>query len=206
MIVAGVTDRNQIKAALNVTEPTLQKDLTWIYEQWNEQDRERAAVLKNLRTEQLEDTMRKAMVGYTRSTEEQKEVAVTTVPERCGICHGLGTIGEDHDWCEHCEGSGKVMVESNKVTSKTKPGDVGFLSEARKCIQELIKMEGHHAPKAAVVAVDITEQKIHTHKIAGQAIPADLLLDAMEVLTKIENAQKKAAIEAVSEEVDEDNV
>lgn len=188
-IIAGDKDRNQICEDFKISQATYYKDLDAIHKEWRELTKERAEELLLLRTNQLEEIFKQAMLDHVKSMEEELEIRITKAPEKCPLCRGRGWVQEEDYTCERCDGEGFIYIQTTqRKLSFPKAGDASYLNEARKALEQLIKIEGHNAP----VEMTTTERKIHTHLIAGQDIPNELLLDAMEAYARVERAKKKA--------------
>jgi hypothetical protein len=198
MLLAGVSNRYEMAAALGCKEFQIAEAVKQVYKAWKEQDSDPEGT-RSLRMRMYENLYREALNSFRMST--QKQIGEQEVVEDCEYCDGMGKVEERPNEFHDC-----AMCRDGKVTNKEPvmmrvPGDVGFLRLAKDILNEITKYEGSGTMQVSARSMLMSAQQIGGKDPALQArvdemvieAPAETLLRAMTVIDELQRAEQDKA-------------
>lgn len=204
LLLNGVTNQRQLAAAMGVSQQAIGHRIRDIYKRWKEEAKEQEGYLRELRINQLNMVMQKALNAYELSS----KIEVNTTEEHdCGECAGTGQLEEmpgEFDPCMYCSGTGKIEEDVVKVVEQ--PGDVAYLKLTKELISEMGKLDGIYpmtsslrsSARAVVSATDSTGnleiraevEKLYYNSDDEVILIAKGMIEEMERKAKARNSDK----------------
>ena len=160
-LLRGETSRGKIAHALGVTTPTVFHDIEVVHQKWADEDLKRTRDRRNYRIRQTALLLQQNLNSFEISRRSQVQTMTTWHEEKCKICKGTGMVDGSEVWCPECNGEGIVRIETVTERQVGNAGDVAFLEAARKCLQDMAKLEGLHARKGRPKG---EQSEVHFHK------------------------------------------
>lgn len=205
-MLAGVTRYAELAAKYGVSEMTICNYVKEILAEMRKRYEEQLPSQKRLMEERLMATYAQAEESYQLSKQNAVETHTAYAWVKCKSCKGSGWEGgrapkrdEDGDWCEACEGSGKVMEEQVTTRVKGQAGDSAHLAVKLAAIKEWNKLHGNYPAKP--------KEELDVNVRAGMdlsGVPGDMLLQAMSAMARLREAAKAKAIDVESKEAGSD--
>lgn len=206
LLLQGVTNQSQIASALGCTQPSISRYVKEIQDRWKNQASEDTAHLKAQRIRQLETVMGMAFKSFEIS--QQNKIETTTKTETCGDCIDgeIKRIGKGTKECPRCQGTGKIVSESQKQVGQA--GDAKYLSLIKDLIVELSKLEGHYPSNGKITA--LTKERFEGEigerlEEFSIELPMEDLITAKSLVSKLKNQIKQEQDEAKYIENEADN-
>ena len=141
LLLRGETSPLRLGMAFDI-EPALMVDhIRKVFDNWKQRRIEDIEETRDLRINQMEMLLRKALTEYDKSqqptTEYQEEIRV------CGFCGGKGkdeVVPGDFVTCKRCAGTGKFKIIKTKTIERQ--GNPAYLKLAQECIIQAAKLAG----------------------------------------------------------------
>lgn len=183
----GVTNQTELAAAFGVSQPTISRWISIIYDQWLRQDPERAQQERQLRVRQLEGIAHQALIDYERSRENEEEISTTYTPKKCPRCSGSGMDSQDdEEWCPKCEGEGEIQEQTIHRRVRGKAGDVNFLRAAKECFVECAKLKALYPHTKSIGPHVQVNQIVNSQTLDLTNVSSEDLLAAKEALARLQ--------------------
>src|SRR3972149_6123985 len=132
----------EMAVRLGRVRPLISQDVKWIFDQWMRYDvrttRKRAAK----RVKQYEFAANQAMTAFERSQQNEETIRTSIVPRLCDDCKGTGFADGNEQWCDACEGIGKINVETVVRCVRGQAGDSSHLRAYIEAVKEAARIEG----------------------------------------------------------------
>jgi hypothetical protein len=192
LMLRGMTSVAETAAILGVTSMTISRDQREINERWMRTDIKTARLRRTLRIKQLEWSAYEDAVAWERSKKNAEEITTEYIPIACPACNGTGMKDgneEGTEWCDTCNGDGKLLKE--KVTKRTKgqSGDSKHMANFQSAIKEISRLEGHYPPTGSFKR-DASRFPAESKQQLNQTInflnaPPELILAAKAAIFKL---------------------
>jgi len=196
MLIRGITSRRDIATRLGLNEAKACIYVAEIYDRWELESIERLRDLRTQAIKRCEKAASLAMLSYERSRKDAEEVNVTYNPVVCKECKGTGMKGDTLQWCESCEGSGRVMQETTLKRTKGQAGDPAHLRVYLDSVREAARLQGLYGkmgrPKKneAEGGINVSGNAIVIGNVDLNRVPQDKLLAAMSAYDQLMEASK----------------
>lgn len=200
MLLKGMTSRQEMADALGVSSVTVGNYIKKIEARWDRDDRMTFRQKKKRRLEQLCMAAQKAMASYERSRQDEEEITTNYVQRKCKKCDD-GLL-ENGDWCEACDGKGKVTSEVVSRRVRGKAGDSGHLRVFLEAVEKMIKLENLYPARKEQLDVRGKIGVVSASLDFSQA-PPEVILEAkraVDLLRASVNGRKQLAIDSEFEE------
>ncbi len=208
MYLRGITNRQEIAAAFNISQPMVCQDWKLIQKQWDEEDEKITKRKRRTAVNRILDVYREARLGFDRSRKMAQEVHYRERKEQCVACRGTGMKDADEDsgeWCKNCEGEGSVQIGVTTTIHKGQAGDPAFLRVAQSCINEIARLEGLHKTVKKTDASTLSGRVLHVHAGADHSdylkASTDSIIGAMTAIEKLRIEAAKADGSVIDGEV-----
>lgn len=141
--LVGCRTARELAVRYGVSEITISKDLIAIREEFRKEYEETSRGELATSLAELHEFRVICRNAFVRSQESEEEITTSYDPRKCPDCKDGMVEGTD-EWCERCDGTGKIIVE--KVTRKVrgKAGDSSFLSAELAAMREENRLLGRY--------------------------------------------------------------
>jgi len=190
LLLSGEVCLNKIALGLGVSFATAQDDVDYVYMQFQRESRLKPSEALAEAINRFSSAAQKNLASYERSRQDAEEITTTYTPKPCYDCGGSGFKEGTEDWCDTCQGTGKIQVENVTRKIKGQAGDASFMAEYRKCIEMIARLKGCFAKFENVVPPlppsNNTVIFNNTAKLDVKGMSPDVLLDSMKLLAKLQ--------------------
>jgi hypothetical protein len=203
-LLSGVTNQTELAAAFGVCRETIKRWIADIEQDWLQNERHDVQLERTFRIRQIEAIAVKALNSYERSKQDAE--SVTMHQEHCPQCRGRGTVGlaDQKQACVHCNGTGKVTIETTKVVGQA--GDPAFLKLAKECFVECARLRGVYPATARVGHLVKASQEV-----GGEAMelieeyyvdaPADMIINAKAMLEELRERANGKVVRTIEADI-----
>jgi hypothetical protein len=163
------------------------------------EDREQAQYQFQMAEQRLLQVYAKASDAFERSKKNNETITTSYTPRTCSACKGTGMLNGDPEtgeWCNNCDGNGKVIIETVNRRVQGQAGDPNFLRIQCDCIKEINRIRGHYKENN-------THLHIHQNNelnIDLTKVPDELLLQALNTIDTLKQQARQGQIETIDVE------
>ena len=203
-VLRGVTNLNQISAALGVGYQAIKNDVEFILENWVRDSiktsRRKAAKLQ----EMWLFSAHESITAWERSKQQAETVTIDYLKRKCPDCKGTGFQQDQETWCESCKGDGTITSEriNRRVTGQS--GAPAHMANYQKALENVGKLSGVYSKETKVQNKSTLQVQINDNRQVNLSnAPAGLLLDAKAAMFRLlqsqESVQEEISVEANKE-------
>jgi len=195
-VLNGITSRRDLAIRHDMAPNNVNKMVKEIYEELRSQYEEDGVYESVMLQEKFNIVFQRAVASFEESQKDSEKVRTTYEVIDCPSCRGKD------DWCELCNGKGKITERLVMKEVKGQAGDPTFLKVQHDCLKEMGRLKGlypigkREGDGTSVVGVQINMQ---SGGVDLSEVSNDQLLEAMKVLKITE----EEVIDVDSEESDD---
>ena len=189
----GNTNQIELAKKYNVTQATISRDIRTIREQWSDEAPKKRKESRETSVRQLYHIAHTAMESFAKSTEPKETIVYEERKDICPRCRGDKYI--KGKLCATCDGKGKIDVKALKKTIEGREGNVTFLDQYRKCLQDISKLLGLPVERRGRKPRESNELIIDASSDDDGMIEGtpEEILDAMKAIKRIGSSKKSKA-------------